>query len=118
MSTANLAEELLACDWIKHKVCTDDGYAQNLYAAFCNMQWQKLDAWPVLLEQRWSISWRSAGSLIASIRGQGNYMDWYCSGMSSGYGDDAQTPYVEEGIVSEAIAHDLRQLGWVPIAWD
>ena len=87
----------------------------------CNRQFQKRDTWPILKDQRWSCSWRYAGGIIADMREEGDYIDWYCSGINNeGYQDDLDTvtsPHsVPEGVVTEEIENDLNQLGWIVIA--
>lgn len=117
----NLEYDLRTCDIMLNKVRASDRYAQNLYAAMCNMQFQKLDVLPILTEQRWSCSWRHAGGIIADMRMQGDYIDWYCSGIGSGLGngdEDGTKGYVPEGTVTEEIEMDLRELGWVPVEYE
>lgn len=106
----NLELELISCDWILEKVKTNESYAQNLYAALCNNQFVKNDVWPVLQDERWSCTWRYAGSIIADILQEGDYLDWYCSGIGS---DDKG--YVGEGYVTDEIRTDLLKLGWIVI---
>ena len=77
----NLEYDLLTTDWILEKVRGDDVYAQNLYAAMCNNDFQKLEVLPVLKDQRWSCSWRYAGGIVADMQQHGDYIDWYCSGI-------------------------------------
>lgn len=129
MSNKDLVEDLYQADWLLEKVRNNKSYAQNLYAAFCNMRWQKLDVIPILTEEFWSCSWRSAGGIVAEIRGGGeDYMDWYCSGMGgfAAFADEdpeeterafRQKGYVPEGIVTEEIKEDLNKLGWIPSEW-
>jgi hypothetical protein len=118
----NLEYDLRSTDWIVAKVRASDAYAQNLYAAMCNMQFQKLEVMPILKEQLWSCSWRSSGGIIAHMRQQGDYMDWYCSGIQD-YSDHAADPgftgggYVPEGVVTDEIRQDLHRLGWVPVPY-
>lgn len=99
----------------------DPRYAQNVYAALCNMRWQPAEVWPVLSEEYWSCSWRSAGGLVADLRGGGeDYMDWYCSGIGSGLGngdEDGSKGYVGEGEVTDEIRKDFARLGWTPSPW-
>lgn len=110
--------DLLTTDWILEKVRLDKIYAQNLYAAMCNRDFQKLDVIPILKDQTWSCSWRYAGGIIADMRQEGDYIDWYCSGIrNDGYQDDLDVPsprgHVSEGLVTEEIEKDLNRLGWI-----
>lgn len=117
----NLEYDLRSSEWMCDKVRNSDAYAQNLYAAMCNMQFIKLDVMPILKNQRWSASWRSAGGIVADMREQGDYIDWYCSGMGEGLGNgdtDGSKGYVPEGTVTEEIQMDLKELGWVAVEWD
>jgi hypothetical protein len=118
----NMEYDLRICEWMCAKVRVSDTYAQNLYAAMCNMQFQKLDVIPILKNERWSASWRSAGGIVADMREQGDYIDWYCSGIGNeglGNGDfNGDKGYVPEGVVTEEIKMDLQELGWIPIEWD
>lgn len=122
----DLEDEIRACPEIMDKIRTRKDYAQNLYAAWCNMRWCKRDVWPVLKEEYWSASWRSAGGIVAELEGHGgDYMDWYCSGMGGVATYDYEEGerimnekrFVKEGIVTEEIADDLNKLGWFPVPW-
>ena len=132
----NLEYDLLTTDWILEKVRTQEYYAQNLYAAMCNNQFQRNDVWPILSEQKWSCSWRHAGGIIADMQGKGDYIDWYCSGINDDLLDEMtqsgwenlpleqQTRYknsllfVRESVVTEEIENDLFELGWLVIKED
>jgi hypothetical protein len=84
----NLEYDLRTCDWILEKVRKDEYYAQNLYAAMCNTEFTKREMWPLLKEQRWSCSWRYAGGIVAHMRQEGDYIDWYCSGIRNDVSDE------------------------------
>lgn len=109
----NLEYDLRSTEWIYKKVRGSDVYAQNLYAAMCNNEFQKLDVIPILKDQRWSASWRGAGGIIADMREEGDYIDWYCSGiMQEGHYIEG---YVPESIVTNEIREDLKKLGWIVV---
>jgi len=117
----NMEYEMRTCDWMLAKVRSSDRYAQNLYAAMCNMRFQKLDVMPILKDELWSASWRSAGGIVANMQMRGDYIDWYCSGMGEGIGNgdpEGTKGYIPEGVVTDEIKEDLKQLGWVPVEWD
>jgi hypothetical protein len=123
----DLEYDLRSTAWIVAKARASEAYAQNIYAAMCNMQWQRIDVWPVLKNERWSCSWRSAGGIVADLRGEGDYIDWYCSGMG-GLNQEydsketaeqwsKRTGFVPEGMVTDEIREDFQRLGWAPVAW-
>ncbi len=120
--------DLLTTDWILTKVRANETYAQNLYAAMCNMRFVRKELFPYLRQDPdkdlWSASWRYAGGIIADMRQEGDYIDWYCSGIANGdFPDAIDVPYqmkkfVPEGTVTEEIEADLFKLGWVPVPWN
>ena len=121
----NLEWDLRTTDWILNKARASESYAQNIYAAMCNMRWQKRDVFPILADQYWSCSWRSAGGIVADMLVRGDYIDWYCSGMGGVASYDAEEgdaymekmKYVSEGTVTEEIKEDFYRLGWTPSEW-
>lgn len=110
----NLEYDLRTTDWILEKARNSKVYAQNLYAAMCNREFQKKDVLPILKEETWHCSWRYAGGIIAHMRQEGDYIDWYCSGINDGASSGVYASgYVQESIVTEEIQQDLLKLGWV-----
>ena len=124
----NLEFDLRTTDWILAKVRESRVYAQNLYAALCNNNFQKQDVWTILKDHVWGTSWRSAGGIVANMRGEGDYIDWYCSGIK---GEDVteqsewnmltqeqqmfhreSQAHVGEGMVTDEIREDLARLAW------
>ena len=108
--------DLRSAEWICEKVRNTDKYAQNLYAAMCNRDFMRNDVLPILKEETWSCSWRYAGGIIADMRLEGDYIDWYCSGIGEGIGNgdiDGSKGYVAEGVVTDEIREDLLKLGWI-----
>ncbi len=119
----NLEWDLRTSEWMCEKVRADKLYAQNLYAAMCNNDFIKREMWPILKEQKWSCSWRYAGGIIAHMRQEGDYIDWYCSGIRNDDPDEENKPvggrdYVSESTVTEEIENDLYKLGWLVIKDD
>lgn len=112
-SVNNMEHDLRSTEWICNKVKQDDIYAQNLYAAMCNNDFQKLEVVPILTEKRWSCSWRHAGGIIADMREEGDYIDWYCSGIRDDYQGAPSRDYVPESVVTDEIREDLKQIGWI-----
>jgi hypothetical protein len=123
----DLEHDIIVADWFCEKVRISDAYAQNLYAAMCNMRFMKLDVVPILKDEYWSASWRAAGGIVARIQGKGDYMNWYCSGMG-GFAAFDETDeeakeqfdkqgYVPEGTVTDEIREDLKKIGWIPSEW-
>jgi hypothetical protein len=130
----NMEYDLRSTEWICDKVKESQVYSQNLYAAICNNDFQKLEVIPILKDQRWSASWRSAGGIIADMREEGDYIDWYCSGIRN---NDEISPeefnnlteeqqihyketqaFVPESLVTDEIREDLKKLGWIVIQDD
>jgi hypothetical protein len=124
----NLEYDLVTTDWILAKVRARDDYAQNLYAAMCNNGFIKMDIIPILKQEEWSCSWRYAGGIVADMRQEGDYIDWYCSGIRDHHDmteeeqktwTDEQKArfeitkrYVGEGCITDEIRQDLQRLGW------
>ena len=127
----NLEYDLRSTEWIIEKAKSDNVYAQHLYAAICNNEFQRNDVWPILTDKKWGASWRHAGAIVADMREQGDYMDWYCTGIQSDEPmneevfqnmDDYQRQeffeakaYVAESVVTDEIREDLFKLGWIVI---
>ena len=113
--------DLVTTDWILEKVRASESYAQNLYAAICNNDFQKLAVIPILTEKTWGASWRSAGGIIADMRQEGDYIDWYCSGIRNDNNYDPElnikfsNGYVPESVVTDEIREDLKRLGWIVV---
>jgi hypothetical protein len=123
----NMEYDLLTTVWILEKVRTNDAYAQNLYSAMCNNGFIKLEVIPVLKGEEWSCSWRYAGGIVADMRQEGDYIDWYCSGIRDTFHNSDDTKdfteeqlarleitkrYVPEGCITDEIRNDLQRLGW------
>jgi hypothetical protein len=123
----NLEYDLRSTKWICDKAKANEFYAQNLYAAMCNQDWQKNEVWPLLKGETYSCSWRYAGGIVADMVEQGDYMDWYCSGIGGVIGGGSESSpeieaanlarknYVPESVITDEIREDLFRLGWIPV---
>lgn len=120
MTHYSMQTDMMEAEWFRNKVKSSKAYAQNLYAAMCNNDFQKQDVWEVLTDNTWGCSWRAAGSVVATLRDcDEGYMDYYCSGMG-GFGNYDKDPveyyeetgYVAESEVTDEIREDLARLGW------
>jgi hypothetical protein len=117
----NMEYDLRSTQWICDKAKASDVYAQNMYAAICNNDFTKNETWPILQGKTWSASWRSAGGIVANMLEEGDYMDWYCSGIRNDTGYDPSlniafpNGYVPESVVTDEIRNDLLKLGWIVV---
>jgi hypothetical protein len=126
----NMEYDMRTSDFMLAKVRSSEAYSQNLYAAMCNRTFQKNEVWATLKNQTWSCSWRYAGGIIADMRVQGDYMDWYCSGIGGVIGGGSESSpeieaailarknYVPESVVTDEIQQDLFKLGWIVLDAD
>ena len=125
----NMEYDLRSTDWILEKVRKSNAYAQNLYAAMCNNDFQKNEFMPRLAGKTWGCSWRHAGGIIADMKEEGDYIDWYCSGIKNDapvlldeqfaeLTEEQKAYYIEskshvpESVVTDEIRADLKKLGW------
>ena len=119
----NMEYDLLTTKWICDKAKVSEVYAQNLYAAICNNNFIHNLVWPILSGKSWGCSWRYAGGIIADMREEGDYIDWYCSGIKGKpsineegkENNDGINGYVGEGVVTDEIRDDLLKLGWLVV---
>jgi len=96
----NLEYDLRSNSELLAKARNSKVYSQNLYAALCNNRFFYGD-------KEWVCSWRYAGGIIADMRQEGDYIDWYCSGIALN-----ETGYVGESEVTDEIRLDLIKMGW------
>lgn len=100
----DLEYDLRASGMFKNKV-NSDNYAQHLYATLCNNDFFKGE-----MKESWHCSWRYAGGIVADLRGEGDYIDWYLSGMR--FDGDRPVELLPEGTICEEVRADLLTIGW------
>ena len=110
----SLERDLYQSKYILDKAAGNDTYCQNLYAALCNNNFQKLEVEPILTNDLWYCSWRYAGGIASKLfnnMGMEDYMQYYCMGMAV----EESNGYVSEVTVTDEIRADLLNIGWVVV---
>lgn len=72
------------------RVRADGAAAIELWCALANIEWIAPDGEVV------SYSQRAAGEMVAWVREEGDYIDWYCSGESG-----RVAPWIEQALAGE-----------------
>jgi hypothetical protein len=76
----------------------DEKVGVLLWSALANVRWEHPEHGEV------GYSWRAAGDLVAAVRREGNYMDWYMSGT------EAQVfPEVGDALAREGWQHKFYE---------
>lgn len=94
----NDLEDLIK-DIYSERMKEDSEFCRSIWSALANVIWVNPKD-----KQKFSTSFRSAGSFIAEVRKQGDYMDWYCCG--------------EYSTVSSEIKRVLKWHGWIPYTYE
>jgi endo-1,4-beta-D-glucanase Y len=95
-------------DEVSNLIKKSPEFAQAVYHSLCNVDWKKVvdDETMTIIKLKgfdttWGCSWRYAGGIIAEVTGEGNYLDYYCSG--------------NEGMVDDIVEEVFGKYGWIPI---
>jgi hypothetical protein len=107
----NLERDIRGTEWVLRKVRDQEIYAQNLYAALCNNNFAPKDMWAILKNLTWNCTWRYAADMVADIRDDNSYINWYCSG--TGFKGIDFAGFVEESYVTDEIISDFDSIGWL-----
>lgn len=105
----NLERDIKKTWWMVEHIRTNEVYAQNLYAAFCNNQFGPYDVWAILKNVTWECSWSYAANMVAEIR-EDLFDRWYCSGVQL-----INPDFVPESVIVPTIERDLEKLGWLVV---
>jgi len=77
------------------RIRSSQDFSAATWGSLSNVAWRHPDHGEI------SYSFRAAGDLVAAIRREGDYMDWYCSSAS--------------GVVCPAMKEAMAQHGWMPV---
>lgn len=78
---------------------TDDDLCTRIWCSLANIDWYYIRNLPECYMITYSF--RAAGQLIADIREEGNYMDWYCSGPDGTLDHEFHTIMRKEGFIPD-----------------
>lgn len=73
------------------RIRDDEQMARNMWCALANVDWKHKNG------DTAGYSFRAAGDLVAAIRGEGDYMDWYCSGSYPKVTEEIEKALAAEG---------------------
>lgn len=76
----------------RDRVRDSDDFARRLWSSLTNITWHNKSV------EEYGYSFRAAGDLIAAMRGEGCYVDWYCCAPA--------------GVVDEEVKQKLGAEGW------
>lgn len=75
------------------RIRSDSSAAQAMWSALANIEWSHYDGAEA------SYGLREAGTMVAWIREEGDYLDWYCSGPT-----DTVAPWIDDALQREGWA--------------
>lgn len=73
------------------RIRASEAFGCEVWSALANMDWHHVDG------DSAGYSFRAAGDLVAAIRGEGDYMVWYCCGPYAVVSDEIRTALAAEG---------------------
>lgn len=98
-----LGERLRAEDPQRQGFFEGTSLASRLWGSLANVDWVHVNG------DTASYSFRAAGDLVAAVRGQGDYMDWYCSHDYAVVDAEVRAALATEGWHPHAIHEELKE---------
>ena len=93
----------------------DNDICKQIWCALANVDWVHKETGEIA-----SYTFRGAGYLIADLRGEGDYLDWYCCGNDSTVSDFIRRSLKKKGWIADDIPEicDVNNcLGFVSAGW-
>ncbi len=73
------------------QMATDHDLCVEVWSALTNRDWRHVNG------DTADYSFRAAGDVVAAVRGEGDYMDWYCSGPKGAVSTRVRAALLREG---------------------
>jgi hypothetical protein len=90
------AFEAMLARTLGERMKSNNDLCKDVWAALANVTWYHPES-----KQEYSCSFRYAGGLIADLRGEGDYMDWYCCAPNASITDEIRRTFKKEGWIAD-----------------
>lgn len=84
--------------YLGERMKTDEALCTRIWSSLANVDWYYIKSQQLII---CSYSFRAAGIIIAEIRGQGDYMHWYCSGPYQTVDEEFRKIMKKEGFIAD-----------------
>jgi hypothetical protein len=84
--------------YLGERMKTDAALCSRIWSSLANVNWYFIKSSQLIV---CGYSFRAAGGMIADIRQQGDYMDWYCSGPYQTVDEEFRKIMKKEGFIAD-----------------